>query len=233
MPPGPALDWPPDSSDQHFAPERSDQPHGCHRTSTGSSSPGTSPRTPSCARCPAACRLQAADRRQHPPQGRRQRRLGGQARLLPRHRLGRAGRENCARYLARAGPSRSTAAWSGASGRARTAESARPSTSSPTPRSPSSSAPGTRPAAPAAATGSRRPPTSPWTLGDFAPAPVGGGSQDTSAPTGDDDIPFRGSPSPARARRCAACPGLMQRSDRGACRAVPSSSSSVLSRGPG
>ena len=63
-------------------------------TSTGSSSPATSPATPSCARTPSGTvGLQPAHRRQHPPQGRRDRRVGGQAQLLRRHRVGRAGRE--------------------------------------------------------------------------------------------------------------------------------------------
>ena len=63
-------------------------------------------------------RLQAARRVQHAPQGQRDRRVGRQAQLLRRDRLGRAGRELRALPRPRAAASRSTAAWSGASGRA-------------------------------------------------------------------------------------------------------------------
>ena len=47
--------------------------------------------------------LQAAHRLQHPPQERQHRRMGGQAQLLRRHRVGRAGRER-ARYLSKGRP---------------------------------------------------------------------------------------------------------------------------------
>ncbi|CAA9511335.1 MAG: Single-stranded DNA-binding protein, partial [uncultured Solirubrobacteraceae bacterium] len=49
-------------------------------------------------------RLQAAGGRQHPPQGQRDGRVGRQAELLRRHRLGRAGREQ--RPLPLQGPAR-------------------------------------------------------------------------------------------------------------------------------
>ena len=85
-------------------------------------------------------RLQAAHRLQHPAQEQRDRRVGGQAQLLRRHGLGRAGRE--LRPLPRQGPAgrASTAASSGASGRTRTATSASRSRSSPTPCSSSAAA---------------------------------------------------------------------------------------------
>ena len=62
--------------------------------------------------------LQAARRGQHAPQGLGHRRVRRQAQLLRRHRLGRAGRERAPATWPRAAPSRSTVAWSGASGEA-------------------------------------------------------------------------------------------------------------------
>ena len=92
--------------------------------------------------------------------------------------------ENCARFLARAAPSPSTAAWSGASGRPGRATSARPSRSSPTPSS--SSAAATTPVA-AAAAASRRGPTSRSTSATSSRA--GRDRRRPGAPA-DDDIPF-------------------------------------------
>ena len=79
----------------------------------------------------SVCKLRVAV--QHPPQGRRDRRVGRQAQLLRRHRLGRPGRE--LRPLPRQGPRRRDrrpprVARVGERGRA---TSAPPSTSSPTP----------------------------------------------------------------------------------------------------
>ena len=118
-----------------------------------------------------------------------ERRVGRQAQLLQRHRLGRPGRE--LRPLPVQGPPGlpSTAASSGASGRARTAPSASRSRSSPTPSS-SSAAATTRGGGGGHGGGGNNgfAPHSdvPADTSDFAPQPVGARN---SAPA-DDDIPF-------------------------------------------
>ena len=118
-------------------------------------------------------RVQAARRLQHAPQGQRHGRVGRQAQLLRRHRLGRAGRE--LRPLPVQGPpGRGRRSPRVARvGVARRARSARRSTSSPTRCS--SSAAATTTAAAAAATASRRAPTSPSTRTTSPPRPAGGG----------------------------------------------------------
>ena len=63
VPPTPALDWPPDLPISTFAPERSDQPHGCHEHQSGGShrEPHLGPRAALAAQ--RHVRLQAARRR--------------------------------------------------------------------------------------------------------------------------------------------------------------------------
>ena len=85
-------------------------------TSTASCSPATSRATPSCAP-PSPAPASAACGSRPTRAARQRRRVGRQAQLLQRHRLGRPGRE--LRPLPHQGPRRlrSTGAWTGASGR--------------------------------------------------------------------------------------------------------------------
>ena len=111
------------------------------------------------------------------------RRMGGQAQLLQRHRLGSTGRERRPLPRPRAAPWRSTDAWSGASGRPRTAPSARRSISLPTRCS--SWARARTPARGGGFAGQRRLRAARY------PSRKGTSSPHRSpAGTGDDDIPF-------------------------------------------
>ena len=134
---------------------------------------------------PSGTRCAGCASRPTAAQGRFDQRVGRQAQLLRRHRLGAQG-ENGARYLSGAAPSLSTGAWNGASGRLPTARSARRSKSSPT---------GPVPLQPArrgaSANGFSARSDIPVDTNDFAAAPAGGGSNEGgSTSAADDDIPF-------------------------------------------
>ena len=99
------------------------QPHGSDQHQPGRTHRESDPRP----RAPAHERwhggLQPAGGQQHPPQGPVDRRMGRQAQLLRRHRLGLSRARTAPSTSRRAGRSRSTGASSGASGRTRTATS--------------------------------------------------------------------------------------------------------------